>query len=350
MQDTIAQTPAQEFPAVPVAGAAVESGETASPALEAAATSSPKAVRPVPLHPVRVKARHEVPRLLSYPYIQGPAVKQGSEAVDTVPADTAVADSTGAIEGEELQGIVLIDPVSAYRDPSAGEAASGAWGGGMSWIYLGLAVLFCIVGLKFKGSKRYLKALVTDLTDTRVRHNAFDETVKETSLLVLLNVLWVACAGILLWVCVLLTVHQTWADSTRIMPQPARGIALCMVTAALYLALMMLAYWVVGSVFSDRKLTRLWLKGAAASTGLQTFLLFPLALVALNYPRWDFPALMIAAGVFIIGKIVFLYKGFRIFFTQISSWLLFLYYLCSLEIVPLILTYLGAVTVCTTAF
>ena len=79
-------------------------------------------------------------------------------------------------------------------------------------------------------------------------------------------------------------------------------------------------------------------------------MLFPLSLVALNYPKWDVPVLLIAAGVFVIGKIVFLYKGFRIFFTQISSWLLFLYYLCSLEIVPLILTYLGAVTLCTVAY
>ncbi|MDE6338919.1 MAG: DUF4271 domain-containing protein [Muribaculaceae bacterium] len=51
-------------------------------------------------------------------------------------------------------------------------------------------------------------------------------------------------------------------------------------------------------------------------------------------------------GIIGIGKIVFIYKGFRIFFQQLRSWLLFLCYLCSLEIVPLILAYLLAYQIC----
>jgi len=109
---------------------------------------------------------------------------------------------------------------------------------------------------------------------------------------------------------------------------------------------MLMAYWMVGNVFSDSKKTRLWVKGAAASTALETFLLFPVSLLMLIYPGWCGILLWIAAGVFIMGKIVFLYKGFRIFFAEISSWMLFLYYLCSLEIVPLILTFICAMLAC----
>ncbi|MDE5870106.1 MAG: DUF4271 domain-containing protein, partial [Muribaculaceae bacterium] len=61
---------------------------------------------------------------------------------------------------------------------------------------------------------------------------------------------------------------------------------------------------------------------------------------------WTVGLLEIAAGVFILGKIMFIYKGFRIFFNQISSWMLFLYYLCSVEIVPLILTYFATLQLC----
>ena len=102
----------------------------------------------------------------------------------------------------------------------------------------------------------------------------------------------------------------------------------------------------MGNVFSDRRHTQLWLKGASASIALESFVLFPVALLVLVYPQWSHALLITGGSAFLVGKIVFLYKGFRIFFAEISSWLLFLYYLCSLEIVPLILTYSGAVRAC----
>lgn len=299
-----------------------------------------------------VKAHYGVPRLLSYPYVgeESTAVSgadASAAATDSIPTDSIVADSVAApVPGEVREGIVLINPASKYLREEAKPAAEPL-GGGMSWIYLALAALFCIIGIKFKSNARYMKALVSDLTDTRIRHNAFDETVKETSLLVLLNLMWVACAGVLLWQLVYLTVPHSVTSSISVPDGSAEGIGLCMGVAAAYMVVMMLAYWAVGSVFSDRSHTRLWIKGAAASTGLETFLLFPVALLSLTYPEWRLTLLCIAGGVFAVGKIVFLYKGFRIFFTQISSWMLFLYYLCSLEIVPLILTYVAAVAACT---
>ena len=268
---------------------------------------------------------YQIPRLLAYPY-----------KADTIPA------------GEQQAGIVLVNPLAKYRDMEPEVKSHPFWADGMSWIYLALAVLFCVTGLKFKGSSKYLGALVSDLTDTRVRHNVFDDTVKETSLMVLLNLVWVASAGIMLWIGVDNQLGTlTGADSIGLAVDRPVGIGLCIGMAALYLALILLAYLVVGNVFSDARQTRLWVKGAASSVGLQGFLMFPIALVALNYPTWA-PWLIIAAvAVFATGKLVFFYQGFRIFFTQISSWLLFLYYLCSLEIIPVILTYAATVGVCT---
>ena len=87
-------------------------------------------------------------------------------------------------------------------------------------------------------------------------------------------------------------------------------------------------------------------KASAASLGLQALALFPLAMLMMSFPDWNRVVLIISIVIFIIGKIVFLIQGFRIFFTQVSSWLLFLYYLCSLEIVPIILTYVMANLMC----
>ena len=90
----------------------------------------------------------------------------------------------------------------------------------------------------------------------------------------------------------------------------------------------------------------MWVRGAAATNGAEAFLLFPFALLALTQPEWNPGVLILAGIVFILGKFLFIFKGFRIFFNQFSSWLLFLYYLCSLEIIPLLLTYGLTLTLC----
>ena len=108
----------------------------------------------------------------------------------------------------------------------------------------------------------------------------------------------------------------------------------------------MAVYWLVGNVFTDARKTEMWVRGAAATNGAEAFLLFPLALLALTQPEWNPGVLILAGIVFILGKFLFIFKGFRIFFNQFSSWLLFLYYLCSLEIIPLLLTYGLTLTLC----
>lgn len=254
---------------------------------------------------------------------------------DSVAAGDSLAMTVGdsVASGEQMGGIVLVAPQQFDESTLTSSADQHNDSVGMSWIYVVLSILFCATALKFHGSIRYLQSLAIDIIDTRVRHNAFDDTVKETSLIVLLNSLWVASIGILLWVAVRNHLH---------IGAPPEGvpisIAICIGVAAAYLLIMLLAYWIVGNVFSDGALTGLWIKGAAASSAIQTFLLFPIAIVALNFEPWSNSLVVIAFCVFVLGKILFLYKGFRIFFTQISSWLLFLYYLCSLEIIPVIIT------------
>lgn len=239
-------------------------------------------------------------------------------------------------------GIVLVRPKEAETPVAAGNADKG-----MSWVYLALAILFCAVALKFRNNPRYISALLSDLTEVRTRNNAFDNTVRETMFLFLLNLMWIACAGIFLWQTIRYTcVYLPPEYSLGIPDRPAPGIGLCCGVAAIYQLLMMLAYYVVGVVFSDSARAILWVKGSAASQGLEVLPLFPLALLSLFYPQWLAVLLIIAACVFVIGKIIFIFKGFRIFFTHISSWLLFLYYLCSLEIVPLILCYASALIIC----
>ena len=123
-------------------------------------------------------------------------------------------------------------------------------------------------------------------------------------------------------------------------------MAICIGMAAAYTLFLTGAYAVVGNLFSDGSKASMWVKGYLSTQGLQTLLLFPVALVAICVPGIVGSMLVAGAIVFFFAKFLFIYKGFCIFFTQVASWVLFLYYLCSLEIVPVILTYVSARFLC----
>lgn len=237
------------------------------------------------------------------------------------PADSVAADSVAA---EPRFGIVLqAEPESgSLPRPESADA-------GMSWVVGTLMVIFLIVAIRYRSNTKYAKALVREMLGVRERGNVFDDTVRETSFLVLLNLMWVCSGGVLFGALV-------GAPAT-----PA-GIGISAGIVAAYTLFMLTAYYIIGNVFSDARHASMWVRGFAAGQGIGSLAVFPLALLHICYPSMTEIWLMIAGGVLFLIKIVFIWKGFRIFFTQTASWLLFLYYLCSLEIVPLILTYVAA--------
>lgn len=267
----------------------------------------------------------------------------GQVAAGTTPGDTVAADTVSAVAKPKEYGVMLEAPAAMEAHHKESESD------GLSWVFGGLLLLFVMVCIKFKNNYRYMKAVIVDLTDVRRRHNAFDDTVKETSFLLMLDMLWVFSAGVLIYQG--LSWYTGLGDSRfgtlpHLPGEDTLGIAICCGVAFAYFLLMLLAYFVVGRVFSDSQSTSSWIKGFLASQGLTALLLFPTAMISLCYPEATEILLIISAVGFGLGKIIFIYKGFRIFFTQIASWLLFLYYLCSLEIVPLILTLIASLYLC----
>ena len=257
-----------------------------------------------------------------------------------VASDTVASDT---VHAQHAFGVVLTPPPHTTV-----EARENTYLG-MSFIIGGLQLLFCIIGIRFHGSRKYVASMLRNLVEVRMRNNVFDETVKETSFLVLLNLMWSCSAGVMLYGLLCLTVpdNPIWSFGIpALAANQAASVGVCMGAVLIYTCFMAIAYYVVGSVFSDGKHAAVWLKGYTAGQGLLSFIYFPLALLMLCRPEWTEILLWIALGTFVLSKIVFIWRGFRIFFTQISSWLLFLYYLCSLEIVPLILTYLAAMWLC----
>ena len=111
------------------------------------AASKPKVV---------IKAHKGVPALLAYPYTGEENDVSGQTAEKNVePADSVAADSVQLslpVPGEVKEGIILINPAKEFLGKET-HLPKMHWSP-MSWVYLGLALLFCVVAIKFKGNSR----------------------------------------------------------------------------------------------------------------------------------------------------------------------------------------------------
>lgn len=243
------------------------------------------------------------------------------------PADTLGLETADSIASSEEWGIVLTAPAEpeTVQGPEPTE--------GMSWSVVMLLVPALIVALKIRTSPKFLGSLVRELVSVRERGGLFDTTVRESSLMFFLCLQAVVSGGVLLGVA---SPAGTWPAPEWLgwIPAGALHTLLCISVAAIYMVFMWVSYNIVGRVFEDEVHTRIWIRGFEASMALSGIVWLPCALVALANPDCGEVMAWIGAVVFMIAKLAFVCKGFRIFFSAASSWVLFLYYLCSLEGVP----------------
>lgn len=252
------------------------------------------------------------------------ALTDSASAAVAATEDTVVHDTSY---------VLVADPPA--RPPSAARPEQPD--DDISWVVGGLLLLFVIVAIRFRNNSKFLGTLLKGAFENRERGNVFDDTVRETSFMIVLNLLWCLCAGVFLYVL---------SGGRPDLPGAPYGMAIGVLLAAAYEIFMLSAYWIVANIFSDSLHARMWIRGFLSATGLTVLILFPAALVLLCYPGAGHVTLLIGLITFFLGKIVFICKGFRIFFSQIGAWVLFLYYLCSLEIVPLVLLYIAASAFC----
>ena len=248
------------------------------------------------------------------------------------PEGAVLADSLQSDTGLHLNyGIVLERPAAEAMAPA------GSTGNGMSWILTGMFLILVFACVRYKKNSRFFSLMLNDIMEVRERHNAFDDTLREKSFVWLLNILWCGAAGMLLYGLI-----ANPAPGALISPHGIRMMCVCMGIGGAYTLFLALSYIVLGTLFSDSGKASMWVKGYLSTQGLEGVLMFPVAMLALCVPGLWGSMVVIGAIIFIIAKILFIYKSFCIFFTEISSWVLFLYYLCSLEIVPMILAYVLA--------
>lgn len=200
---------------------------------------------------------------------------------------------------------------------------------------------FLLVSLSVRAGGRLWKTFVDDMLTVRTRNNAFDQrTAGEAWMIIAMLIQTCIYEGLLLF-----SLHQLNGDiiTDNTFPLVASLIGI----AAALLLFQLAAYRVIGFTFAgDERASGQWIRGFNASQSILGFFLIIPSLGALFYPAAA-PWLIGVAGVFyIIGRILSVGKGFKIFHTGTSSLFYFFLYLCAVEITPVILAYTGSLKLC----
>ena len=229
-----------------------------------------------------------------------------------------------------------IDTLAVMEVPPAGEALPFARSPlhdtpSMALLITGLIA----VALCYHTGYKYIENFFHYMFSTRRRENLFeDHTVNETSILAALIANTCIVEGFLVYLAVQL-LRPDLAPSLQNNVFQHIG-AFCLMMVGFYV-IQWLVYKVLGYTFSDKEGTKLWLDGFKASQSLLGLLLLPVLILLMVFTANGKMLLGIASLLYLVARLIFIYKGFRIFYSKLSSYLYFILYLCAVEIVPLVI-------------
>ena len=285
-----------------------------------------------------------------------PIARPASTPADTAVADSALTDSSALqlapqyLSGfpDSVQCDTAVTPMTALPtlDPPRGERAQPVGTGPLhdtGSMALLLAGVMAVV-VSYRTGYKYLENFLHNMFSTRRRENLFeDHTMNETRILTALMANTCIVEGLLLFLALDLLVP---ALSASLHARVTLHVCLLTAVAALFYVTQLGVYTVIGRVFTDAVNTRLWTVGFNATQSLLGLLLLPLLATALVAPNTTREMLICATFLYICARIVFICKGFRIFYSNIPSLIYFILYLCAVEIVPIVVLGLGTVFFC----
>lgn len=204
-----------------------------------------------------------------------------------------------------------------------------------------LVAVMVLLGLNVQHVRRIFKSLPQDLLSVRRRNNAFDEhTANETRVIALLLGEMCVIEGLLLFI---------WlgrVDAGTTSQTVLFTVGALTALAAVYYFFQLAACTVLGYVFADGESAKIFRQGLNASQVILGLTLAVPALVSLFYPSMTSVMLVLAAVLFCAARVCYIVKGFRIFYINFSSLFYFILYLCTLEIIPVIILYVTASEIC----
>ena len=117
------------------------------------------------------------------------------------------------------------------------------------------------------------------------------------------------------------------------------------VLATLYYNFQQSAYRILGSIFTESGITKQWIDNHASINLLLGIILFPIIFCMIYLSGFLNIGLLLVTISYILSRIIFIYKGIKIFLRDVYGILYFILYLCALEIMPLFLIYKGVILI-----
>jgi hypothetical protein len=249
------------------------------------------------------------------------------------------------IAADPNTAVQTADTATVMEVPAPGEArpfASSPLHDTPSMVLLLVGLL--AVALSYHTGYKYIENFFHNMFSTRRRENMFeDHTVNETSILVALIANTCIVEGFIMYFAVrLFRPDLSTALQTHVFMYIA---AFCAIALGFY-AVQWLVYKLLGYTFSDSVGSKLWIDGFKASQSFLGLLLLFVLVPLMLFPANGKMLLGIAALVYLVARLIFVYKGFRIFYGNLSSLFYFLLYLCAVEIVPLALVASVTIWIC----
>ena len=209
---------------------------------------------------------------------------------------------------------------------------------------MGLVMLsFFFIAISFRGGYKYVADFVQHAFSVRRRQNAFeDHTMSESMMMISLVANTCLMEGLLLYLGL-----NHYLPNLGVIEHVFKSVGCLTVLCGVFFVTQLLLYYTLGFVFAhDHEETRLWLDGFNASQSILGLFLSPLVFIILLYPDTTTVLFHVSIALYFCARLVFVSKGFRIFFNNFSSYVYFILYLCTVEIVPVFLMLAGAIHLC----
>lgn len=243
--------------------------------------------------------------------------------------DTWVFDSISEAAARQVAAERLMPVPDNGED--AVTASARPDGGMVSALGIALIVVLLLNAVNAPFVSKALKKYRNDLFDVRKRANAFNSTGNAP----LPGAITLACllcvsGGICLW------------SGVRGPESVYTGAFACMGLCAVYYLLQLMVYNMVGYTFSTPEGQHNYICGFVATQAFAGLGLSIPAGIYIAHPEWGPGLTLCAVILYLSARILFIIKGFRIFYKGIGSFFYFILYLCTLEIIPAWMMVMGA--------
>lgn len=140
----------------------------------------------------------------------------------------------------------------------------------------------------------------------------------------------------LLWALLAFFYTQAHVADTFILQSQYQLIAIFFGCFSAYFLLKGMLYPILNSLFFNRKKNEQWMKSILYLSAMEGILLFPIVMLQSYFGISVQSAIIYAAIVLILVKLLTIYKCFVIFFRQNGAILQIILYFCALEIIPML--------------